>query len=997
MAKSIKGITIEIGGDTTKLGKALSEVNKDTKSLQYELNSVDKLLKLDPTNTELLTQKQDILKEAILKTKEKLDVLATSQKSLSQQLADGDIDQQQYDKFQEKLEKSKSKLEELKQEQSKVEEQYQNGEIDKNAYDNFQKKVLSAENQVKSLESTQKTLEERLADGDIDEGQYRAFQREVVSAQNELSSFENQLAQTESTISNANSQLIDTTSTLKEVNTQLEDTGSRFDWLGENSTEFNSKMSQALTDVIDKVVDLGKQAVDMSEQFNDAYDIIIKKTGATGESLEQFKESANNVYSQIPTTLIDSATAVGEVNTKFALTGEQLEDVSKMFIEFATINDTDVNNSIDTVSQLMKQWGLNMEDLSGLLGLITSNAQATGISVDSLISGVFQNAGTFKELDYSIEEAINQMGRFEVTGVNSTTALAGFKKAVTSTNESLNDNGSIVEVQKNIANYTKENQNYSEKIQDLQDKIEVLKAKQLEYTETTKESTKLADSQKLVDYQQDIEKYTQSIADNKQNIELLNQSLEDTGSKSISIRQSLEETFESIKNASTESEALSIGTDLFGSRGATEMVSAIRDGRMELDDLYSNMNEYTSLVSDTYNATISPIEQLTTTTNKLKVATAEIGTEIVEEVNPIVQNGVAYVEENLPQIKELISNIVTALGNSLNNALPIVIAVANKISQFVSFLCDNSDVVIATLSGIGVGLLAFNVVSMIQGVVTAIKMFQVANEGATVSQALLNVVMSANPLGLIVMAIAGVVTALAVFIGSNEEAQEKLKSIWESIKNFFIGIGSNIKNFFSKTITGIVTWFTELPTKIYNAIIVTVAKISAWGTDMYNTARSSVSNVVHGIVTWFSEIPNNIKTIGNNIVTGLWNGIAEKVGWLTGKIRDFANSILDGIKSTLDIHSPSKKSEELGKYFDEGFGIGIERNQKLATTPVERLSNSIFGVNSMNIERDINYNIKSDSLDLTSKIDRMTELLSNRNTQIILDRINNFRNWNFEF
>jgi len=147
-------------------------------------------------------------------------------------------------------------------------------------------------------------------------------------------------------------------------------------------------MSNAFNSVISQVVDLGIKAIETSEQFNDAYDIIIKKTGATGENLESFKESANNVYSELPTSLEDSATAVGEVNTKFALTGEELEEVSKMFIQFATINDTDVNNSIDTISQLMKQWNLNMENLPGLLGLITSNAQATGISVDSLISGM---------------------------------------------------------------------------------------------------------------------------------------------------------------------------------------------------------------------------------------------------------------------------------------------------------------------------------------------------------------------------------------------------------------------------------------------------------------------------------------------------------------------------------------------------------------------------------------------------------------------------------
>ena len=72
MAGRIQGITVEIGGDTTKLSKALQGVNKDIKSTQTQLKDVEKLLKLDPSNTELVRQKQQLLAQAIKDTKEKL-------------------------------------------------------------------------------------------------------------------------------------------------------------------------------------------------------------------------------------------------------------------------------------------------------------------------------------------------------------------------------------------------------------------------------------------------------------------------------------------------------------------------------------------------------------------------------------------------------------------------------------------------------------------------------------------------------------------------------------------------------------------------------------------------------------------------------------------------------------------------------------------------------------------------------------------------------------
>ena len=82
MAGSLKGIVIEIGGDTTKLGNALEGVNKHTRSLQSELKGVEKLLKMNPGNTELLAQKQQLLTEAIAETTQKLNTLKGAQEEV---------------------------------------------------------------------------------------------------------------------------------------------------------------------------------------------------------------------------------------------------------------------------------------------------------------------------------------------------------------------------------------------------------------------------------------------------------------------------------------------------------------------------------------------------------------------------------------------------------------------------------------------------------------------------------------------------------------------------------------------------------------------------------------------------------------------------------------------------------------------------------------------------------------------------------------------------
>ena len=112
----IKGITVEIGGDTTGLDKALKGVNSTIKSTQTPLKDVNKLLKLDPTNTNLVTQKQKLLKEAISETKTKLDALKEAQVQAKQQLENGELGQDKYDALQREIVETEEELKRLQQE-----------------------------------------------------------------------------------------------------------------------------------------------------------------------------------------------------------------------------------------------------------------------------------------------------------------------------------------------------------------------------------------------------------------------------------------------------------------------------------------------------------------------------------------------------------------------------------------------------------------------------------------------------------------------------------------------------------------------------------------------------------------------------------------------------------------------------------------------------------------------------------------------------------------
>ena len=114
-ANRIKGITIEIGGDTTKLQTALKGVNTEVKNTQQQLKDVEKLLKLDPGNTELLAQKHKLLGEAVAATKEKLETLKTAAEQANTALANGDISKEQYDALQREIIETEQDLKKLEE------------------------------------------------------------------------------------------------------------------------------------------------------------------------------------------------------------------------------------------------------------------------------------------------------------------------------------------------------------------------------------------------------------------------------------------------------------------------------------------------------------------------------------------------------------------------------------------------------------------------------------------------------------------------------------------------------------------------------------------------------------------------------------------------------------------------------------------------------------------------------------------------------------------
>lgn len=247
----------------------------------------------------------------------------------------------------------------------------------------------------------------------------------------------------------------------------------------ENQTDETEQETKELTDATDKASDgftvmkgaladlaaygiqkaieglknLAGAAKEAWTEFDAGRDNIIKLTGATGDTAKELTETYKNVSKSINADMADVGLAIGEVNTKFGATGDELEDLSTLFLKFADINSASVTNSIDNAQKAMAAYGIGVEDTAEFLDRITATSQATGVSTDKLTSGIVSNATAFQELGLTVDQAVLLMGQLEKSGANSETVLNGMRKALKSSAKDGKDmKTALSELQKTIEN-----------------------------------------------------------------------------------------------------------------------------------------------------------------------------------------------------------------------------------------------------------------------------------------------------------------------------------------------------------------------------------------------------------------------------------------------------------------------------------------------------------------------------------------------------------------
>lgn len=321
------------------------------------------------------------------------------------------------------------------------------------------------------------------------------------------------------------------------------------------------------------------------------------------------------------------------------------------------------------------------------------------------------------------------------------------------------------------------------------------------------------------------------------------------------------EAFDALGQVGNETERDALAMDIFG-KSAQDLNPLIKAGSDELAKLTQQARDTGAVMSD---ETVAALDDFGDTMGQLKQSATSMAGSLLEQLLPSIQ----------PLI-EKIREIDT-----------------KPIADFMKFVLDNAGTIAGGIVAIGAGFAAFQIVGTIQGLVGAFQTFKLAQEGATVAQWAMNAAMSANPIGLVVAAIAGLVAGITILWKTNEGFRNAVIGIMTNIGNAFSGLGQKI------------------------------------------------SNGITSAVNTLTVLPGKMLTIGGNLITGLWNGMSNKLQWLKDKISSFTSSVISSIKAFFGVHSPSTVFADIGGNLSAGLAEGITDKAGLVTSAMNRLNGQL--------------------------------------------------------
>ena len=778
MAETFEGLYVKFGANTVEFDRSVKGINNALSSLKKDFTNINRQLKMDPDNVDLLNRKLVNLQEQARVGAMKIAELKKQQKALGE----SEVGSAQWNKLQIEIAKVESQMKvvdkaiestqkhiedvgnpksilNLNKELGNVAKELdivnQKLELDPNNVELAEQKMKLLRQQSELAGDKVQELKKKqaaLGDEKIGTEEWRQLQNEIGQAEVEVMKIDRAMDNLGESSKSAGNDIKEATKYLK--------------------ADLMMDVAEKASQVGQKMVDAGKKTVDAWSEIDEAMDTITTKTGLTGNALLELQGIAKGIATEMPaTTFKESADAVGELNTQFGLTGEKLKSSSELLIKYAKINETDISSSAISAKQAIEAYGLSADDLGKVLDNVTKVAQDTGQSVDTIVQKAVDGAPQIKGLGLSFEEGAALIGKFEKSGVDSSAALSSLSKAA--------------------VNYAK-------------------------------------DGKTLTD--------------------------------------GLNETISAIQNSTSETEALSIASAVFGSKAAPRMVDAIKRGAFSFDDLASAAKNSSGTVATTFNETVDPIDKLTQYSNKAKEGMAEIGGKLLETV--------------IPALEPLMGMLESAVNwfTSLNKTDQQTIVILGLVTAAVTMLLGAIAPLVIAIGAIGA------------------------------------------PVGIVVAAIVGAIAVITLIIQAITNwgaISEWLKTTWDSCAAWLSELWTNIVTTATTAWSNFTAWLSELWSSITSTAQSAWSSFTTWlsglwssvvstGQSLWSSFTSALSNIfssfISGVQSLWSSFTSTLSNLWSGLVStgsNLFNNLSSTISGIFNGILSTATSIWNTIKSTI--------------------------------------------------------------------------------------------------